>query len=268
MSSVDVRVEHHVRGDKAVYFESSYRPQAIRFDSADDLYICDQSTRIFKLKRAGGIELVLRIPKPDLAPLGVDCIAVNAAGDIYANNLYQGSAHHFRRTRDGFDAGSQIGVSVAGTKKGMVSTNSGDLFVIVMQSVGASCVLHVHPDGTETSFPVRGSAHIIGIGPDGRLYIPPYDTGSIDVYEQDGRQIDTIKLEVNGAVGDLAVSVDGTIYVAIHNTGQLLKLNQSSTGFQQSIIAKDLGNPTSVALDSRDRIYIGAFTAGRIYVIY
>ncbi|RQR33942.1 MULTISPECIES: TIGR02391 family protein [unclassified Burkholderia] len=266
-SSIDVRVEDHVHGDKSIYFESLYRPQSIRFDSADDLYFCDQSSSIFKLKRNGGVETVLRIPKPDLAPFGVDCIAIDKNGGIYANNIHQGAAFYFRRDGARFGAGNEIGRSVEGTKKGMVTTNSGDLFVTVMQSKGG-CVLHVHPDGVETTFSLRGSAHVIGIGPDGHLYVAPHRARSIDVYEQDGRLIDTIELAVEGPVGDLSISADGTIYVAMFGAGQLLKLTRSPVGFQQSVVATDLGSPTGVSLDSQGRACVSDLSSGRIYLVY
>ncbi|ASD83712.1 hypothetical protein CEJ98_33270 [Burkholderia gladioli pv. gladioli] len=170
-SSIDLRVEDHIRGDKVIYFESQYRAQSIRFDSADDLYFCDQSSSLFKLKRAGGVETVLRIPKPNLAPFGVDCIALHASDGIYANNVHQGGAFYFPRNGLRFEPGVEIGRDIEGTKKGMVTTSAGDLFAVVMQSRGG-CVLHVSPDGAETTFATRGSAHVIGIGPDARLYIP------------------------------------------------------------------------------------------------
>jgi DNA-binding beta-propeller fold protein YncE len=88
------------------------------------------------------------------------------------------------------------------------------------------------------------------------------------VYEPEGRLVDTIELAVDGSVGDLAVAADGTVYVAMFNVGQLLKLTSSPVGFQQAVIATDLGNPTGVSLDSQGRVYVSDFSSGRIYVIY
>jgi hypothetical protein len=156
VASVDISVEHLIKGQRVTYFQGLRRLQQIRFDLEDNLYICNQGPSVFRLDRAGGFAEILRISSSPTAVAGVDCLAVDKQKNLYVNDVSKQSAFKFSWDGERYVNPEAIAKSVPGAKKGFAVADSGEVFVAVMGPPNQGWIVRRAVNGTEALFPVKG----------------------------------------------------------------------------------------------------------------
>jgi hypothetical protein len=266
-AAVAVAVENHARGDCSVHFEGLRLTGQICFDVDDDLYITNQSQRIYRLRRKGGLEVALQMPNAGGTGCLIDYLTLNARG-LYFTALHPRRVMFFPRDGTGFGVGQWLGSDDGATKKSIAIAADSRIVVGLMGGIpGTGHVLQIHPDGRETTFSARESAHNLALGPDGNIYVVAASRHMVDVYDPFGSLLDSIDYGSAGSVGAIMVGGDLSVFVSLFSSGELIRVKRLLGRVERSILATDLGNPCGISMDSLKRLYVSDFSTGRIYVL-
>lgn len=269
VASVELSVEHLLRGQRTIYFQGLRRLQQIRFDQDDGLYICNQGPSVFRLDKAGALAEVVRISTSPRAGAGVDCLGLDADKNLYVNDVSKHSAFKFEWNGKAYENPTEIAGGVAGAKKSIAVSDSGDVFIAVMGPPGQGWIVRRELDGKETSFPVKGMPIWLAAGPDGNIYVPIMASSSILVYRPDGTLAEEIPHQVkDSGISDILVSRAGAIYLAFFHTGQILQIRYKAPLWHAEFLPQRFGTPGGIAMDSLGRLYVSDFTGNAIDVIY
>jgi streptogramin lyase len=268
VASVEISVEHILRGQRTTYFQGLKRLQQIRFDNDDSLYICNQGPSVFRLDKTGSFQEVVRISTSARAASGVDCLALDADKNLYVNDISKSAAFRFEWDGKTYANPIEIAHIASGAKKGIVVADSGDVFIAVMGPV-QGWIVRRDGRGNETSFPVSETPLWLAVGPGGNLYMPVTARSSIFVYRPDGALIDQIPYQVaNSSVSDILIDKNGVIYLAFFQSGRILRINHTGSLWHADFLPQTFGTPGGIAMDSRGRLYVSDFVTNSIEVIY
>ena len=269
VASADVSVEHIPRGERTVYFQGLRGLQQIRFDRDDSLYICNQGPSVFRLDKTGSFEEVLRISTSPQVPYYVDCLAVDAKKNLYISDISRRAAFRFEWDGHGYVNPIEIGRTVAGPKKGIAVTDSGDVFVAVMGPPGQGWIVRQKLNGEELSFPSHGMPISLAAGPGGNIYVLTAGGSSILLYRPDGTVTGEIPHQAkDSAWSDILVGKGGVIYLAGFHTGRILRISGTEPDWHVETLPHHFGTPGGIAMDSRERLYVSDFAGNSIHVVY
>jgi uncharacterized protein Ymh len=268
-ASVEVSIEHLLKGQRVTYFQGLRTLQQIRFDQEDNLYICNQGPSVFRLDKAGGFAEILRLSGSPMAVAAIDCLAVDARKNLYVNDISKRSAFVFSWDGKGYGNPVEIAKSVVGAKKSFAIGDSGDVFVAVMGPPNQGWIVRRELDGKETSFAVKGMPIWTATGPNGNLYVPINGTSTVLVYHPDGTLIDEIPFASgDSGVSDILVDRNGTIYLPFFRTGKIKRITADGTTRRDDFLSLTFGTPGGIAMDSRGRLYVSDFEGNSIDVVY
>jgi uncharacterized protein (TIGR02391 family) len=269
VASVELSIEHIVKGQRTTYFQGLRRLQQIRFDHDDNLYICNQGPSVFRLDKTGVLDEVLRISSSPRAAAGIDSLALDEAKNLYVNDVSKRAAFKFEWDGKMYANPIEIGKSVDGPKKSLAVAASGDVFVAVMGPPGQGWIVRRQIGGQESTFPVKGMPIWLASGPDGNIYVPVAANACILVYRPDGALIDQIPYQVNeSSVCDILVDKDRAIYLAFFHTGKILRIGYDAPLWRAEFLPHRFGTPGGIAKDSRGRLYVSDFGGDSIDVVY
>ena len=269
VGSVQISVEHLLRGQQTKYFQGLRHLQQIRFDNEDNLYICNQGPSVFRLDRAGMFSEVLRISSSPRAAAGIDCLAVDSHKNLYVNDVSKQAAFKFSWDGEGYVNPIQIAAGIDGAKKGFAVTDSGDIFVAVMGSPNQGWIVRREANGKETSFPVKGTPIWLAAGTDGNIYVPLVHSAMVVAYRPDGPVADEIPYNIKeSSVCDILVDKKGVIYMPFFHTGRILRIGFGGLLWQAEFLPQTFGTPGGIAMDSHGRLYVSDFTGNSIDVVY
>jgi DNA-binding beta-propeller fold protein YncE len=263
----DISVEFQPKGKKVVYFQGVRRLQQIKFDSQDNLYLCNQSASVYRIAKAGGFEEVARIPLTETSASGIDCIAIDDSDNLYVNDMSQRICLRFPWTGHNYETPRPFATIVDGAKKSIAVDSRGHIFVAVMANK-AGYIIHVYPDGEETVFSTRDTSIYLALDTEGNILTPSRDEQAIHVYNRDGELINVILHKVTDAESDILVDERDNIYLPFFHSGRLLKISQTESGTKADWIAEGFQAPGRIAMDSRSSIYISNFSGNSIDKIY
>jgi len=269
VDSIELTVEHLVKGQRTTYFQGLRRLQQIRFDRDDNLYICNQGPSVFRLDRSGGFSEVVRLSTNPRAAAGIDCIGIDNNSNLYVNDISKRAAYKFEWNGKVFENPVEIATTATGAKKSIAISDSGEAFIAVMGSPGQGWIVRREPAGKEESFAVKGMPIWLSIGPDNNIYVPIVASSSIVVYQRDGKIVDEVPYQAKDAgIGDFMVSRDGDIYLALFHSGRILRIGYRSPLWHAEILRHEFGTCGGLALDSRGRLYVSDFAGNKIDVVY
>ncbi|MGB7024047.1 MAG: hypothetical protein WBD73_09635 [Candidatus Acidiferrales bacterium] len=268
VSSVEISVEHIVKGQKTTYFQGLRRLQQIRFDVEDNLYISNQGPSVFRLDKSGRFAEVIRISSSPRSVAGIDCLAVDAHRNVYVNDVSKHAAFKFEWDGKGYVNPIEIAKSIDGTKKSIALAPSGEIFIAVMGPPNQGWIVRRGSDGNENSFPINGMPIYLAAGPDGNLYVPIGATSNILIYRPDGTLAGEIPYQIKDSVSDVLVSKDGGIYLAFFQAGKILRIGFENQLRREEFLPHAFGKPGGIALDSRGRLYVSDFAGNSIDIVY
>ncbi len=269
VASVEISVEHLVRGQRTTYFQGLRRLQQIRFDRDDSLYICNQGPSVYRLDKTGAFTEVLRISTNPMAAYGISSVAIDQSKNLYVNDISKHTAYKFSWNGHAYANPEEIAKIVTGAKQSIAVLNSGEVFVAVMGAPHKGWIVRRAPSGEEKAIEVDGMPIWMAAGPDNRIYLPVANGSSVLVYEADGTLADRIILDNRGSsVSDLLVDKDGAIYMALFRTGEIIRIKSVGSTWHSEVIATNFGTPGGIAADSHGRIYVSDFAGDSIDVIY
>ena len=269
VASVELSVEHLLKGQRTTYFQGLRRLQQIRFDREDNLYISNQGPSVFRLDKTGAFAEVVRISSSPRGFPGIDCLCLDTDKNLYVNDVSKRSAFKFEWNGKAYENPIQIAGTLAGAKKGIAVANSGDVFVAVMGSPGQGWIVRREIDGKETSFPTKGMPIWLAAGPDGNIYVPIVASSSILIYQPDGALVGEIPHQFKDAgISDILVSADGAVYLGFFHAGRILRISYKTPLWHAELLPQHFGTPGGIAMDSRGRLYVSDSAGNSIDVVY
>ena len=269
ISTVEVSVEHMVRGHRVVFFQGLRDVQHIRFDSQDNLYLCNAGPSVFRLSKSGEFSEVFRISQNPLAAAGIDCLAIDAANNLYINDVSKQAA--YKCTWDGTHFGNptEIATSVKSAKKGIAVTSQGDAFVAVVGLVpGTGWIVRIKPSGEEKSIALNATPFFIGAGPDGNIYVPVTSAPFLLIFNSDLELIDQIPGVGQDMAHDICIGRDGSIFLPSYHSGVVSKVGRRQGGWQHEQLAHKFPGASGIAIDSSGRLFVANSALGSIDVVY
>lgn len=268
-ASSDISIEHFPKGERAVYFQGLRRLQQIKFDSEDNLYICNQSASIYQILRAGGFREVVRVSLPDTAPYGIDCIALDSKRNLFATDVAKRMCLRFPWTGQRYSNPDTLATVVSGTKKGIVVDSTGHIFVAVMgPGIHEGSIIHIEPNGRESFFQTRDTPIYLALDSGGNIVTPSTSERAIHIYSRNGELINIIPHGVEDSVSDILIDPSGAIYLPFFYSGQLFRITIEQSGPKLEKVAEGFPTPGGIAMDSQGRIYISNFGGNTIELIY
>lgn len=266
-SSAAIDISNYQKGQRAVYFQGIKRIQQIRFDNENNMFLCNQSSSVYKIARTGGLFEVIRISSPDSYSPGIDCLAIDNEHNLYVNDMNNNVIIKYRWNGKCYESHEILATSIKGTKKSIAIDGEGNVFVAVMgHAVNYGYIIKIRPDGTETCFETRDTAIYIGVDNNGKIYVPSNKYKSVDVYNYDGKIINSINYNVSDTPSDILVDNDA-IYIPFFHSGKIMKIGLGKHHEIEELV-EGAGNIGGIAKDSLERIYFSDFQNNKIEVIY
>ncbi len=261
-----VTVESHLRGQHAIVFEGLSCTSGMAFDSNDDLFITNQSESVYRLKRTGGVDVALRMAGARFRPYGYDCLALDASDALYIT----GSERLLMRSTlgaAGYETAEILGSRERKVRKSIAIAADGTAVVGVMgPEPGTGSVLQVSDEHGERSFATRDSAHNLVVGYDDHIYVSATKHQAIDVYDRNGRLIQSIDHPINSGIGAMC-AYKTALYIGGVHSGSVLRVALDDN-FAVTQVASGLGTISGLAIDSRGRLHVADFEKGRIQIVY
>ena len=264
-----VRVEQHTRGNQAIYYAGLRGTQQICFDTDDNLYITNQSNRIYRLRKNGGLDVCVELAMPPHAAHGFDCIAIDNEGSIYVSAPNPREIVKFGRRGDQFDTGLPLAARDGNTKKSVAISSTGEVAIAVMgPTPDAGWVIVLQLDGSQQAFSTREAAVHLALTPENRVFVNAARHNTIDIFSLTGTYLSSIRHTITGGIGALLASKDGSLIAGGFHSGQLHRFDRHGDIYVESILCTGLGMISGLAMDSRGRLYSSDFATGRITVTY
>lgn len=268
-ATANVNVEQQPPGGVTTFFEGLRRTQKMVFDHVDNLYITNQTNKIWRLNRGGRLDIVAQLARSDDHSFNFDCLARDAAGCLYVTSPQPRMALKLCQSGETFTPVATFGEDDYRVKKDVALTRSGALVIGMMgNQPGEGSILIVDPSGRSWSFEARDSAHSLCVGGDDRIYTLANRYGAIDIYEQDGALIESFEHGLESSIGAMTTEPAGSILLGGFHTGSVTRYERVGHSWMSTTVATGLGVIGGLAIDSRGHIYVSDFQSGRINIIH
>jgi sugar lactone lactonase YvrE len=243
------------------------KPSQIAVDAAGNMYVADSGLGAVEIypKGFGAVAATATVGKSLTAPTGV---AVDGAGDVFIAD--SGNAIEVPIGASGLNAAGQIILKTGlGTNLKLAVDGGGHLYisdpingrVVKLGNLGGTLGLLSQTETDLTGFTAPSA---IAVDASGNLFVA--DSSNIIEVTPAGTQT-TFTNFAAGATG-LAVDASGAVYVAMPGgTTRIPYLGGTLTASGESTIASNVTNPTSVAIDSAENVYVADGTADNVELV-
>ena len=80
------------------------------------------------------------------------------------------------------------------------------------------------------------------------------------IYSGQGDFLSEIPYDFEDAVSDILIGNDGSFYLPMFHSGDLLRVKQEAGSTKTEVIATGFESPSGVAMDSKGRVFVSNFT--------
>jgi len=265
-SIINIHVASHPKGSISTVFAGRLRTlQQIKFDSNDNLLICNQSRSVFRLNRDATFEEILALPGGEFNPSNIDCITLDRLNNLYLTDISERKCFMFKYVAGTYRAVGPVTTSADDAMKGIAVAPDNTVYVAVMGKPRQGRILRIRDLNEQSSFETRSTPIYLAVSPRNTLLTPNRDSSTIDEYGLDGTFLNHIPFEHQDSPCDIAVDPAGCIYVPFFHSGDVLRFDPHTNRW--STLATGLGTLGGLAVDSKGNVYVSDFAGSAIFKI-
>lgn len=262
-STANISVGNCPKGSRTTFIQGISKPEQIRTDDKDNLYICNQSEKVYRISPNGNFEEVIRFSNIHGQLVKIDNIAVDKNQNLYVNDINEGVCYKFLWDRNRYVNPTQFATVLTGRKKGIVTDFHGNVFVGVVNKM-KGYIIHVKPTGEEVYFETEETPLSLAIDQQGNIVTPAPYSKEIHIYNRNGSLIEKYSHGIDDTPSDIYISND-TIYIAFYRTGSVYSLNKDR---KFELFADGFAQPNGICQNRTGNFYISNYSTGQIEKIY